>query len=323
MKTLAAKILKIAGILTLLFIVLVASVSCKKQTKKTSYSGPEYLEFGFSDKYNPLDPKEQSKTKSKYYFKPGTSFKGTYGIGSHFSKESSYHVIALLDYKQIPVFLDGSSNLIQKLTLAPNQKKLSKIETPPIKKGFHDFIMITFKSLDNHDVSDKYRFGETFFMDVRSNFITDNSKKREYPYSDFSRTAYRKDVVDGILVNQSKDKLVNLYKSKVKAGRRANFYIHLSNKTKHNKNYALVGFLDAKQIDIQDQKAIFTTIESKTRMVIPLNLKIDKKLKGSTHELTVIAIDSPGTKMDDKTTQALPGYDEVILESNRVALFIE
>ncbi len=323
MKTLAAKILKIVGVFILLSIVLVAGVSCKKQTKKTSYSGPEYLAFGFSDKYNPLNPKEQSKTKSKFYLKPGTSFKGTYGIGNHFPKKSSYHIVALLDYKQIPISLDGSNNLIQKLTLAPNQQKLSKFKTPEIKKGFHDFLIIIFKDLNNHNVLSKYRFSEIFFEGIRSNFIVGDYKKRDYPYTYFSRIAYRTDLEAPLFINQNREEFREWTKSKIKTGQKANYFVHLSNNTKHKKDYVLIVFLDAKQIAIQGHKVIHTTVEPKTRMVIPADVNFGKKDKGRTAELMVVAIDSPGLPMDDEATKALPGYDEAILESNRVALFVE
>ncbi len=317
--------LKILSITILLAFALSNSFSCKKQSEKPKKIEQEqYLSSGYSDKYNPFDPKDVDKLQSRYRIKSGDAFKGTYGIENHQSKKNTYHVVALLDYKQIPLVLDGKQSLTHKMTIDKFKLKLAKFKTPSIGEGFHDYSMILFENLENHKTDSSFRLSTmNYFQAINSNLIAGKSKKRDFPKTFFSRKGFKTKVTGGPILSDKEAEAPIWMKSKVKEGKEVKYYIHMSNDTKFEKNYAFTAFLGAKQIDIQGNNVIFTSIEPDTRMVIPASIKFGAKDKGKTYELTVVSFGSPGLPLDDEKTQKLPGYDEQSLSSNRVALFVD
>lgn len=315
-------------LLGLILIVLNTSFLFKKKpaknVNKNVQNELEYIETSYSDKYDPLDFKYFDKFKINFSLKPNKSFKGFYGIRSGFRKKSKYHIIALLDYGQVSLSVNGKKSKEYSFSLQKSEKKVFNFKTPPIKKGFHDFSFIAFKDLSNHNTSSTFRFqGGVMAVVNRTNLIAGNQNSYEYPFSEFSAIAYRDNVKGDIIVNQNKKKINVLLSVKAKAGKKTDFYVHISNTSKFKKKYAMVAFLEARQINIQSKKVIITNIEPNTRIVVPLSVKADEQLKGKTTELTIAVFTSPGILMGDKKAKSLPGYDEEIYFSNRVALIVE
>ena len=308
-------------VILILLIALCTGLSCKNKSQVKENPRQEFLASGFSDKYNPLDKKNASKFKLAYYLDNNSVFKGYYGVSNSFKKKNSYRIIALLNYKQVPIALDGNEKISHAVTLDKWKQKIYRFSTNPIPEGSNDFIMVLLKNINKHDTSPRFRMEEVFSQPIRTNLISKNEKKRIYPQTKISSIVYRTNTTDALIINQNKAELEFMFKSRFKE--KTELFVHLSNTTNYSKQFALVGFINDSQVDLQGHKVIFTNVEPKTRLVIPISIAPQKALRKQTSELSVFAIASPGLKMDDMKIKKQPEYDESILASNRVALVVE
>jgi len=240
------------------------------------YESPEYGHGGTNSKVFKVNG-----TFEKYLF-----------VANAINKSNEYLIFALVDYKQVPFYVDGKLNLTHLIKLKPMEYRFLKIKVENLSEGYHDLFVGVFLDPYNHNLSDMYRLSTDFSRmgGVRIQVI---SNRPIYKLPNFTHPPIScgKDDMDGILVTKSP--------CEYKAWLRENFsenikyYINIGNKHENLRTFALVAMLNYRQIPITNDTLVYYGYVYKNQDVaIPAELKMHES-SGEVQEFVVIHFPNP------------------------------
>lgn len=334
-----------SSILLVFLIILFAAFGCtqyKQEAKKENS-----LKAPLSDKGSSANKEGQAvgiklegsrkmngkKLASSFSFSAETEFEGTISVVNEDSVNDHHLITLLLDYKQSVMTIENKAKIAHTFTVDSYFEKSISFKTKKLSKGFHDLTILVFSKPDNLPLNTNARLVNNPPLNyMRSNLFVDSTKIPPIKHTiKATGPAKDKDVPELIL---SKNRNLSLKSAEgtwvnetVKPGEQLNYFIHLqhSSNTTAEKTFAVIPFLDYKQISInknEKKPQKFAKLKYNEKTLIPASLVAPQK-KG-VHELQVVAITSPYKKLsDDENTRMSEDSEEQISHSFRVAVIVE
>lgn len=267
-------------------------------------NGSEYMGFGFYQKIN------NTITPFNYtlYVNDG-SFDGYMVIDNHFNHENQYLVLALLDYKVIPFFYNGTVSTTHIVNVSPMDMNHGYFNITNIPNGFHDILFLAFLDPYNHSLDDGYRL-DTDCSDMgrwRFNLVFKNDTKPFVQFKNVYSDYNTYDKLNGLLVTKEMFSNKIFLSKNVTPNEILHYFINIGNKGNISENFAIIQLLDYNQIPInynESDYVYYGSIGSGERSSIPVNIKIPDS--NGVHELIIILTINPyeniwtlnGTKND-------------------------
>ena len=226
-------------------------------------------------------------------FKVNGTFEKYLFIANAMNSSNEYLIFVLVDYKQVPFYVDRRLNLTHLIKLKPMEYKFLKIRVEGLNEGYHDLFIGVFLDPYNHNLSDMYRLSTDFSMmgGIRIQVISGKSVYRLPEFIHPSILCKKKGVMDGILLTKSP--------CEYRAWLRANlsedikYYINIGNEHKNIQTFALIAMLDYKQVPLNNTTLIYYGYVYKNHVVaIPAELRMHRNTHGI-HEFVVIYFPDP------------------------------
>ena len=259
--------------------------------------------------------KSTKGVKNSYSLKENR-FSGSYYLKNDSSKTRKFSVIGLLGYKQVPISFNEKFSETHHFSIKEQKQIKRRFEIKDIQPGKHDFTIIAFCDLNNKSTKKDYRYFTDllFHFPWRVNLVFKKEKfqtprlttypqinnKTKYDFVKLSKSSKLRDQ-EWIVEKTSKDQNLN-------------FYIQVANNSAKERIFAILLFLDSKQIPVgKKSKTVYVKISAKSAISIPIKIKTPDK-KGA-YNIFALRAFYPITKQESKDA-----WDGSIISSLRTAL---
>ncbi|MDQ1252240.1 MAG: hypothetical protein QG646_1358 [Euryarchaeota archaeon] len=250
--------------------------------------------FGFGVYHNQVPLVGMNITQ---HLKVNENFEGYLNIANEIKKGNQYLLFALLDYKQIPFYINGSKNETHLVSLGPMEGHFYPFKIDGLSPGSHDLLIGVFLNPYNHSLNSRYRYDTDFSMmgSKRLNVIVGNGST-SMPEFKKPKTFYQSsNFLEGLLVNKEPFSAKSWLVEDVKKNETLEYYINIGNSSRKNqRTFAIVQFLDYKQIPIMQNTSdyvYFGRINKSEEGAIPASLIVPDK--NGVHELIVVWVSDP------------------------------
>ena len=260
----------------------------------------ENFGFGIYNSPNLTDGMQRSQ-----YLNPGSNFSGWLSIANAMYDSNQYMVFALLDYKQQRFFFNNQTDKLHLVNLSKFEEKFYYFQINNISEGFHDIAIILVLTSYEHSLNKDYRYSTDMgrMGDRRLNlFVGDvndtNDTRIRYTECDVScQSSY---VLNGLLVNKEPCSPKAWFFDDVVAGDELDYFVNVGNDDETLRTFALMVFLDYKQIPLNlnsDEKlTIFGKLRQGEKISYHANLTLPDE--EGVHELMIVWILDPYEKME-------------------------
>ncbi|VVB91165.1 Uncharacterised protein [uncultured archaeon] len=268
--------------------------------KSVEYSENQVSEsfgFGVYRNYNP--PVGMNLTQ---LLKENESFEGYIRITNAIKRENSYLVFALVDYRMVPIFINGTKNQTHLINLDPMEDRFYSFKIDNLSNGYHDLILGVFLNPYEHSLDKKYRLDTDFSLmgSTRLNIVVENGSIPEPEFRKpeiFCESSY---VLEGLLVSKEPCSSKAWPTENVTRKEALDYFINIGNSEQRNqRTFAVIQFLDYTQIPLIHNTSEYVyfgyldkgkkgSISAST--IIPDNTGI--------HELIVIWISDPYKRVE-------------------------
>ena len=224
---------------------------------------------------------------------------GTLTLHSGFPQDETYALVALVDYGQVPVEIEGLDQAVHVIHAGPHSDMAIDLSLAvPNQEGLHKLLLLLFRAPDAHPLDERFRFltdsmCHSYTWDV---VIGDSRQPPAMTTQPAPQTEPEVSQVDfsGVLVNRDGgDNRMAWITETVDQDRTLDYYIHLGNDGHPDAPYAVVAFLDWQQVPVMahGKGAFFGVIERGGRLTLPAEVQIPST--GDVHELQVLYIVDP------------------------------
>jgi len=249
-------------------------------------------------------------------------------INGYKTQNNQYLMLALLDYKIVPVYYNGIISAKHLFNLSPMESIIYPYKMANISAGYHDMMILNFKNPDNHSTNISDRLNTYSQMgNVRFNAIVENNNTKPLlNYNNSIKNILIEDnntsnSFDGLLINKEPFSSNVWLCENVTKNEILNYYINIGNYNSDNKTYAIIQLLDYDQIPItsNDPEYIYYgQIQNNESASIPANLKVPDK-KG-VYELIVIFVANPYEQLEVNPGVQNSGINTLVESSLRIEL---
>jgi hypothetical protein len=280
--------------------------------------------FGFSiyHTFNPLVGMNRTQ-----HLKVNENLEGYLDVANAMKKGNKYLLFALLDYKQIPFYFNGSKNETHLISLGPMEEELCPFKIEGLPPGFHDLLFVIFLNPYEHSLNSSYRYDTDFSMmgSKRLNVIVGNGSAVIPEFKNFYAFAKSGYPLEGLLVNKEPCSSKSWLVENVTKNQTLKYYINLGNNDnfKH-RTCAIVQFLDYKQIPIRynnSEYVFFGYLNKGKKGSIPASLKVPD-IEG-VQELIVVWISDPYENLEISPGIRNTKLEDQVEPSIRIGLNID
>lgn len=245
----------------------------------------------------------------------GETFKGKAIITNISNVSEEYGLIILKNYEQVQFKVNGQKRSFYSVNIKKNESRTFEFEMDLFGKGFYDVdFLVVAKPYDLSTDLPTREISPNLIFPYRANFIVDSSSP---PAVDYEQTTNIKNIFnDNIILSRTRIKSVNdniWYKDKSDGNLDYNLY--LSNYFEKPLNFAVVAFLNYRQIKINDNLTYYGSLASQKAV----NLAAKLRLKEKKNELFAIFIPKPYTRLGLEPKQELID-EEMAQPSFRISL---
>ncbi len=268
-----------------------------KSVKYDESKVPESFGFGIYNSYSPLIGMNLTQ-----FLKENESFEGYLRITNAMNKENQYLLFALVDYKAVPIYVNGTKNQTHLINVSPMKDNFYSFRIDNFSTGYHDLFLGAFLNPYEHSLDTKYRLDTDFaFMGrIRLNIVIGNGST---PAPEFKRPEIFCDpsyVLEGILVNKESCSSKAWLTENITRKEVLEYFINIGNSEKRNqRTFALIQFLDYTQIPLihnTSEYVYFGYLDKGKKGSIPGSTIIPDNT--GIHELIVIWISDPYEKVE-------------------------
>ncbi|CAD5245222.1 hypothetical protein [Thermococcus camini] len=271
-------------------------------------SRPDYFGFGLYSK-----PSYPDGIFKKAVHHINGSFSGYILLAN--AKGNDYIVFILLDYREVPFYLNGTLNITHHVVLGDMEYRFFKFEIPNISEGWHDVFVGVFPSPYSTEEQDPH-----LLYGFRLQLISGNPIL-ELPSFEHPSVCTRNNTgLDAYLLLTEKpcDNTV-WYKASLKADLTLPYFAVVGNTQDNLQTFALVQLLDYKQVPIGNRTVYFGYLYRNEIVSIPLSINVPKN---GMHRLVLLYFAYPYEPLDYP-----PGVENVNLrlineQSNVLILYV-
>lgn len=258
---------------------------------------------------------KNGKPSREVFLNEGESFKGKAIISNISKVNEEYGLLLLKNYEQVQFKVNGKKRSFYSLKIKSNMSRSFVFEIDNFTKGFYDvdFLIVAkpfnlFKDLHTREISPNLIFT------YRANFFVDSS---DSPVIDFNPVTNAKNLFNSNII-LSKTKVIDVNDDiwfRDKSNGNLDYNLYISNYFEKPLKFAVVAFLNYKQVEINDSKKYYGLLEPQKAV----NLVAKLRLKEKKNELFAIFIPKPFTKLGPEPKQELLD-EEMVQPSFRIAL---
>ncbi len=267
-----------------------------------------------------------------YSVPSGRPFESIYHVLHQIPKGDDYLIFCLLDYKQVPFILDGQENIIHRVHLKAMEERFFSFRIPALTEGLHDLALVLIIKPDEHSLSEKFRFSTDFALFHDARIVLLVGKSRLPPSIDYDIQGQhipiekRKVQFHGLLVNQhdGPQDLFAWLSEDVNPNQVLTYIVHIGNDTDDPKVFALMAFLDFKQVPLsmKDEHWVkYGKLDTGERATVPGSLLVPSE--SGVHEFMIVWALSPYQPLErpmEGNAREITHIDTRIEPSIRIAL---
>jgi hypothetical protein len=224
---------------------------------------------------------------------------GTLTLHNGFPQDETYALVALIDYRQVPIEIEELDQPVHVVRAGPHSEvALDFALNVPNQEGLHKLLLLLFRAPDAHPLDERFRFLTDGMCHSYTWDVAIGNSRQPPAMTTQSAPRTRPDVsqfdFSGVLVNRDgRDNRTAWITETVGQGQTLDYYIHLGNDGHPDSLYAVVAFLDWQQVPIaaNGEKIFFGVIERGGRLTLPAEVQILST--GDVHELQVLYIVDP------------------------------
>lgn len=224
------------------------------------------------------------------------SLEGYIAITNAIHADTQYLLFMLVDYGTVPFYVEGHSGLTHLLTLKPMEKNFYHFRLENLSKGYHDVIIGAFLNPYEHSLDTEYRMSTDFALmgRIRFNVIVGNSY---YPLPELNNPEIfcnRSYVLEGLIVTKEPCSPTGWFSENVTKGQKLEYFINIGNNENEQRSFAVIQFLDYKQIPIQynsQDYVYYGYLLNGDKASIPASLIVPNET--GIHELIVVWVSDP------------------------------
>lgn len=252
----------------------------------------ESFGFGIYHSYNPLIGMNLTQ-----FLKENESFEGYLRITNAMNKGNQYLLFALVDYRAVPFYINGTQNQTHLINLNPMEDSFYFFKIDNLSTGYHDLLLGTFLNPYVHSLDENYRVSTDFaFMgSKRLNIIIGNGST---PFPEFRNSGIFCEssyALEGLLVNKKTCSSNAWLTENIKKDEKLEYFVNIGNNERRNqRTFAVIQFLDYKQIPIKhntSEYAYFGYLNKGKKGSIPASLITPNNTGVS--ELIVVWVSDP------------------------------
>ncbi|WP_297555965.1 hypothetical protein [Thermococcus sp.] len=247
-------------------------------------SRPNYFGFGLYSK-----PSYPDGIFKRAVYHVNSSFSGYVFLAN--AKKNDYLVFVLLDYKEIPFYLDGKLNLTHYVTLGNMEYRFFRFKIPNVSDGWHDVFVGVFPSPYSTEEQDSH-----ILYGFRLQLIAGEPILR-LPF--FERpllcTKNNTELDAYLLLTKKACGNTIWYKVSVNQSSTLKYFAVIGNTEDNLQTFALVQFLDYKQIPIGNRTVYFGYLHKNEIVSVPITLRLPAD---STHRLVLLYFAYPYEPLD-------------------------
>ncbi len=238
-----------------------------------------------------------------FYLKPNERLKKFISISNNIPESRVYKILLFIDFKQEEFSIDGRP-YSDNYTFEMDSNET--LEIPFICKefspGFHDCFFVIVKYPDKKFLDSDFRKQTDMnnLLFLRFKVSIENEIVPEYKIKKFTPSP-EKSIIDGIFISDQENVLKRWLVQKIKRNDMVQYYAHVGNKKRDNKQYALIVLLDWKQVAINQEgdKTLYFELKENEMITIPSLIKAPEK-KGI-YDLSAILIQNPYSEQEIKS----------------------
>lgn len=209
----------------------------------------ESFGFGIYHSYNPLVGMNLTQ-----FLKENESFEGYIRITNAMNKENKYLLFALVDYKAVSFYVNGTKNQTHLVNLSPMEDNFYYFNINNLSPGYHNLFLGAFLNPYGHSLDMNYRLGTDFiFMgSKRLNIVVENGSTPMPAFRRFEIFCASSYVLEGLLVNKESCSSKAWITENVTKKEKLEYFINIGNNDKRNqRTFAVIQFLNYTQIPIR------------------------------------------------------------------------
>ncbi len=231
----------------------------------------------------------------------GSNFSGWLRITNAMYEINQYMVFALLDYKQQTFLFNNQTAKLHLVNLSKFEDNFYYFQIDNISKGFHDFTIIVVLNPYEHSLNKEYRYSTDMAKmgDKRLNLFVGGVNNTQIKYAFDSMPCPPSYVLNGLLVNKEACSPNAWYSEEIKGKDEINYFINVGNDEEKMRSFALMAFLDYKQIPLKlndKEPTTFGKLKQGEKRAYPSNLALPKE--EGVHELMVIWVLDPYVNLE-------------------------
>ena len=247
-------------------------------------SRPNYFGFGLYSK-----PSYPDGIFKKAVYRINGSFSGYIFLAN--AKGNDYIVFVLLDYREIPFYLNGTLNITHHVVLGDMEYRFFNFEIPNISDGWHDVFVGVFPSPYSTEEQDPH-----LLYGFRLQLIS-GSPILELPSFEHPSVCTKNNTGLDAYILLTKKPCDNTvwYKASLKADSTLSYFAVVGNTQDNIQTFALVQLLDYKQVPTGNRTVYFGYLYRNEIVSIPLSINVPKN---GIHRLVLLYFAYPYEPLD-------------------------
>jgi hypothetical protein len=228
------------------------------------------------------------------YIQNGT-FKGYFEVMNGFPQRYQFLVMALVNYKVVPFYYNGTINSTHVVELDPKSTDTYAFNITDIPDGLNDVYFLVFLDPFNNSSSDDYRLTTEHLMtDVRFNVIQGEANKPNINLSNFTKQSESSNSIGDILVNKNYFNSTFWLYQNVTKNDTINYNINTQNDENKSRTFAVIQLLDYNQIPINNNNSEYVYYGSLNKSEAgSINASLIVPNSSGLHQLAVIIFTHP------------------------------
>lgn len=249
--------------------------------------------------YNPNGKIEE---KNIFHISQGEVFYKYVAFSSFVNHNQKYLLTVTDNFNQTPFSINGKTMLTYEFNLKSNETIDIPVKIHNLQQGFHEIDFFIFKSphitMDKEDINMANSLQQVYA--IRCNVII-NSQEVIRPQITTKQYVYyfnQNNIFEGILNNKNIiDKKVWLFERVHK--NKIEYFLHLGNVSNKSNTYAVISFLDWKQVPVTDNiNVLYLNLNKNEEKVYDCSISIPKSEKTRLNFVSLI-IPNPFSSLDN------------------------
>lgn len=278
------------------------TVEYDEKTVKESFG------FGVYTSYDPVIGMNLTQ-----FLEKNESLEGYLQVTNAMNNKNEYLLFALVDYRQVPFYINGEKNLTHIVDLNSMESMFYSFEIDKLSTGNHDLLLGAFLNPHEDSLDRDYRMDTDFALmgSKRLSVSVGNNSKPFYAFEKPDTICTSPYPLEGLLVNKEPCSPKAWLTENVTKNEILDYFINIGNTKKRDKRtFAIVQFLDYEQIPLDQNNSEYVylgTLEDGDKGSISASLAVPNNT--GVHELIVVWISDPYENLE-----ILPGIRNTDLE---------